>query len=100
MKIPTSNVVQGPQGAPSEAEMLMALAEMHRQGRIPQEQDQQVAMADPPSPLQIRLNQMLYDRNLARKRGDDVYGDDWASHNAQIRLMREKIKQGGTKEDE
>lgn len=34
MKIPTSNIVQGPQGAPSEAEMLMALAEMHRQGRI------------------------------------------------------------------
>ena len=34
MKIPTSNVVQGPQGAPSEAEMLMALAENNLEKRV------------------------------------------------------------------
>jgi hypothetical protein len=48
---------------------------------------------DPADPnFQIRLNQLLYDRNLSRKNGVDVNGPEYEPYNAKIRLMRSLLR--------
>lgn len=40
----------------------------------------------------IKLNQMLYDRNLSKRNGVDVDGPQYAPVNAQIRMLRDMLK--------
>ena len=67
MKIPTSNVVPG-QGAPSETEMLMALAEMHRQGRIlgPETQEERLQAGQKKADRSFTDPSTMYDRPYDR----------------------------------
>jgi hypothetical protein len=74
------------------------LAQMMMAGMVPPNPmgGQVLMAADRPalSPEQIRLNQLIYDRRLGRKRGDDP--NDTYGPNAEIDQLRKIIKQMGS----